>query len=71
MVAASGGALIGLDRFTEAEELLKISIEKFPQYYESWYIYSLLPNLSPDEKSKINKKMAELEPLLINTNSNE
>ncbi len=71
MVAASGGALIGLDRFTEAKELLKISIERFPQYYESWYIYSLLPNLSPDEKSKINKKMAELEPLLINTDSNE
>jgi len=71
MVAASGGALIGLDRFTEAKELLKISIEKFPQYYESWYIYSLIPNLPPDEKSKINKKMLELEPLLINANSDK
>jgi O-antigen ligase len=41
MLAAAGGALIGLEQFVEARKILNISIEKFPQYYESWYIYSL------------------------------
>jgi NADH:ubiquinone oxidoreductase subunit 5 (subunit L)/multisubunit Na+/H+ antiporter MnhA subunit len=67
MLAAAGGALIGLDQFVEARKILNISIEKFPQYYESWYIYSLLPNLTEEEKMRIYEKMSELEPLLNNS----
>jgi O-antigen ligase len=64
MLAASGGALIGLGYFEDARNVLNISIDKFPRYYESWYIYSLLPNLSEAEVKRINEKMVELDPLL-------
>jgi len=64
MLVAAGGALIGLSDFTNARMLLKIATENYPEYYESWYIYSLLPNLPETELQKIRTKMELLEPIL-------
>ena len=64
MLVAAGGALIGLSDFTNARMLLKIATENYPEYYESWYIYSLLPNLPETELKKIRTKMELLEPIL-------
>ena len=69
MLAATGGALIRINYFKEASTILDISISKYPQYYESWYIYSQLPTLSEKEKSLANRKMVELEPLLISNST--
>ena len=69
MLAATGGALIRINYFKEASTVLDISISKYPQYYESWYIYSQLPTLSEKEKRLANRKMVELEPLLINNST--
>ena len=46
MLAAAGGALISINQNAKAKELLEISIHKFPQFYESWFIYSQLPGLT-------------------------
>lgn len=64
MCSASGGALIGVEYFVEAKKILSTCIKEFPQYYESWYIYSLLPNITSEEKNLANSKMVFLEPLL-------
>lgn len=64
MLAASGGALIGIERYQEAKILLESSIEDFPQYFESWYLYSLLPNLNYEEALIAKKQMKKLEPLV-------
>jgi O-antigen ligase len=69
MLAAAGGALIRINQFKAARELLNISINKYPQYYESWFIYSQLPTLTEKEKKLANKKMIELEPLLKNNSA--
>ena len=65
MLAASGGALIGIERYQEAKILLDTSIRIFPQYYESWYLYSLLPNLNYEQLSIAKKQMKILEPLVL------
>jgi O-antigen ligase len=70
MLAAAGGALIGLGKYNDARELLNISISKYPNFYESWYIYSLLPGLTELEKDKIELRLKFLEPLLIDGRSN-
>ena len=64
MLVAAGGALISIGDFSNARRILKIATENYPEYYESWYIYSLLPNLSETELQKIRTKMELLEPIL-------
>ena len=64
MCSASGGALIGLEYFDDAKKILSKCIDEFPQYYESWYVYSLLPNLTAEEINRANKQMVFLEPIL-------
>jgi O-Antigen ligase len=64
MLVSAGAALIGIGDFTSARKILKIATEEYPEYYESWYIYSLLPNLPETEIQKIRAKMELLEPIL-------
>jgi hypothetical protein len=64
MLAAASGALISMQDYYRAKNLLLDGSNKFPQYYEIWYLYSLLPNLSSDELFLIKKNMIKLEPLL-------
>jgi len=64
MLVAAGGALIGIGDFSNALRILKIATEDYPEYYESWYIYSLLPNLPETELQKIRTRMELLEPIL-------
>lgn len=64
MLVAAGGALISIGDFSNALRILKIATEDYPEYYESWYIYSLLPNLPETELQKIRTKMELLEPIL-------
>jgi hypothetical protein len=64
MLVAAGGALISIGDFSNAFRILKIATENYPEYYESWYIYSLLPNLPETELQKIRTKMELLEPIL-------
>lgn len=64
MLVAAGGALISIGDFSNAFSILKIATKDYPEYYESWYIYSLLPNLPETELQKIRTKMELLEPIL-------
>ena len=64
MLTAAAGALIGLGKYQEARELLYAATSKFPNFYEAWYIYSLLPDLTEQEIKTIEVKFNELEPLL-------
>jgi hypothetical protein len=64
MLAAASGALISMQDYSRAKNLLLDGSNEFPQYYEIWYLYSLLPNLSSDELFLIKQNMIKLEPLL-------
>ena len=64
MLAAASGALISLTDFSRARALLLDGTVKFPNYYEIWYLYSLLPNLTDNELKIIEFHLKELEPLL-------
>lgn len=64
LLAAASRALISLNDFTRARTLLLDGTIKFPQYYEIWYLYSLLPNLTDNELKIIDFHLKELEPLL-------
>jgi hypothetical protein len=64
MLAAASRALIGMEDFSRAKDLLLNGSLEFPQYYEIWYLYSLLPNLSSEELRVVNQNMIKLEPLL-------
>ena len=64
LLAAASRALISLNDFTRARTLLLDGTIKFPQYYEIWYLYSLLPNLTDNELKVIEFHLKELEPLL-------
>ena len=64
MLAAASRALISMEDFSRAKDLLLNGSLEFPQYYEIWYLYSLLPNLSSEEIRVVNQNMIKLEPLL-------
>jgi O-antigen ligase len=64
MLSASGGALIGIEEYEKAKQLLTVAKDTFPQFFESWYLYSLLPNITTQELSNAKIKMSQLEPLL-------
>jgi O-antigen ligase len=64
MLSASGGALIGLEMYTDAKNILSVAIKSYPEFFEAWYLYSLLPNLTKDEIELARINMARLEPLV-------